>query len=65
MRGLQGVEIDEAYGLVLISPKRQLYTIRVSGAIDAERLIAEQPEVKGVHGDTRVSTFGPPDSRRS
>jgi hypothetical protein len=62
--GFKDVEIDEAYGLVLISPKRQLYTIRVSGDLDAEQLMSKQPEVKGVHGDVKVSTFGPPQTDR-
>ncbi len=54
LRGLHGVEIDEGYGLVPISPKRHLYVIRVYGSIDIEQLKVEQPEVKGVHGDVRV-----------
>lgn len=53
--GLKELEIDENYGLILISPKRSLYTIRVSGDIDADTLISLQPKVKGVHGDPKIS----------
>ena len=55
---LQGLHIDEDYGLVLISPKRNLYTIRVLGEVDPEHLQSLDPEViKGVHGDIKISPF--------
>lgn len=56
---LKGVEIDEDYGLVLISPKRHLYTIRVTGPLDADKLMAGQPEVKGVYPDVKIAPMGP------
>lgn len=59
LAGLKGVEIDEDYGLVLISPRRHLYTIRVTGPVDADQLMAEQPEVKGVYPDVRIGPMGP------
>lgn len=53
--GLKDVEIDEDYGLILISPKRDLYTIRASGNLDPDKLMSMQPEVKGVYIDVRVA----------
>lgn len=53
--GFTEVEIDENYGLVLISPKRDLYVIRVSGNLNPAKLMSIQPEVKGVHGDVKVA----------
>ena len=57
LAGFKDVEIDETYGLVLISPKRNLYVIRVSGDLDADQLMSTQPEVKGVHRDVKVEPF--------
>ena len=57
VRGLPGIEhlaVDEAYGLVAISPKRGLYVIRVSGDIDQEALLA----VSEVQGGARSSGAG-------
>ena len=56
--GLKDLDIDDDYGLVLISPKRKLYTIRVSGELDPEKLMTMQPRVKGVHGDVKISPVG-------
>lgn len=47
--GLKEIEIDEDYGLVVISPKRNLYVVRVSGDIDSDKLMSIQPKVKGVY----------------
>jgi hypothetical protein len=58
VRGLPGIndlEIDEDYGLVLISPKRKLYTIRASGDVNSEKLISIQPKIKGVYGDSKIA----------
>lgn len=52
--GLNEVKIDEDYGLIAISPKRNLYTIRVSGEIDANRLMSLQPKVKGIFADVKI-----------
>ena len=57
--GLKELQIDEEYGLVLISPKRSLYTIRVSGDLDSKKLMAAQPKVKGVYGDVKVAPITP------
>ncbi len=51
--GLEKLDIDKDYGLVVISPKRNLYTIRVLGEIDAEKLMSTQPKVKGVYVDLK------------
>jgi hypothetical protein len=51
---LKELAIDVPYGLVAISPKRHLYVVRINGAIERERLMAV-PQVKGIHGDPRIS----------
>lgn len=61
--GLEELDIDEEYGLVVISPKRNLCTIRVSGDLDAEKLMSIQPKVKGVYADLRVSPMKSLDNR--
>ncbi|HEY9207128.1 MAG TPA: hypothetical protein VIO58_14535 [Candidatus Methanoperedens sp.] len=53
--GLEELEIDEDYGLVVISPKRKLYTIRVSGNIDADKLMSIQTKVKGIYPDVKIA----------
>ncbi len=53
--GLKEVDIDENYGLVIISPKRNLYTIRVLGNIDADKLLSVQPKVKGIYEDVGIA----------
>lgn len=53
--GLKELKIDEDYGLVLISSKRNLYTIRVSGDLDSDTLMSVQPKVKGVYADVKVA----------
>lgn len=57
LAGLRNVKIDEKYGLVLISIKRSLYVVRVSGALDIKDLMSAQREVKGVQGDLKVQPF--------
>jgi hypothetical protein len=47
--GLKEIEIDEDYGLNLISLKRNLYVVRVLGDIDPDKLMSTQPKVKGVY----------------
>jgi len=59
LSGFQGVAIDADYGLVLISPQRSLYVVRVVGTLDAERLMAQHPEVQGVHGDVNIQAIDP------
>ena len=51
-----GLTVDVAYGLVIISPKRGLYVVRVEGEVNNEQLSA-LPEVVGVHGDVRIAPF--------
>lgn len=63
LSGLEELDIDEEYGLVVISPKRNLYTIRVLGDLDAEKLMSIQPKVKGVYADLRVSPMKSLDNR--
>lgn len=49
-----GLMPDSDYGLIMISPKRGLYVVRVEGDINNEQLLA-LPEVVGVHGDSRIA----------
>lgn len=51
--GLEKLDIDTDYGLILISPKRNLYTIRVSGDIDIDRLMSKQLKIKGIYPDIK------------
>lgn len=53
---LRELMIDAPYGLVSISPKRNLYVVRVNGPIEPDRLMTV-PQVKGVHGDARISAI--------
>lgn len=57
LSGIRDLEIDEDYGIVPISPKRNLYVIRVTGDVDANQLMSIQSAVKGVHGDIKVEPF--------
>lgn len=49
-----GLGADTHYGLVMISPKRNLFVVRVEGDINEEALTA-LPEVVGVYGDTKIA----------
>jgi hypothetical protein len=51
----ENLDIDEGYGLVVISPKRNLFTIRVFGDIDAKKLQNRQPKIDGIYGDVRIA----------
>lgn len=51
----ENLDIDDGYGLVVISPKRNLYTIRVSGDIDTNKLLKRQPKVEGIYADAKIS----------
>lgn len=53
--GLRDLSIDLEYGLIPISPKRRLFTIRVLGDMDADKLQEEEPRVRGIHGDVKIS----------
>jgi hypothetical protein len=55
LRGLEKLDIDENFGLVMISPKRNLYTIRASGDIDSDKLLSMQPKVKGIYPDVKIA----------
>ena len=58
VQGLDGIKdltVDKNYGLICISPKRNLYTIRIVGDVDRHALMAVQPRVKGVYGEMKIS----------
>ena len=52
-----GLGVDAQYGLVMISPKRSLFVVRVEGDINEDALVA-LPEVVGVHGDPKIAPIG-------
>ncbi len=52
---LRDLPVDIDYGLVTISPRRNLYVVRVEGEVDRDALLAV-PAVKGIHGDVRISS---------
>lgn len=49
-----GLEVDVDYGLVMISPKRNLFVVRVEGDISEDALSALS-EFVGVHGDPNIA----------
>jgi hypothetical protein len=58
MLHVQESDIDPAFGVVLIDPKRGLYTVRVreqSGATPD----ASDPKVEGPFADPGIGHFGP------
>lgn len=56
LAGFQDVNIDNNYGVVTISPKRNLYAIRVLGNLDVNQLKATQPKVQEIYGDTSIAS---------
>jgi hypothetical protein len=57
LTGLKELDIDADYGLVAISPKRNLYAIRATGDIETNKLLSIQPKVKGIFADTKIATM--------
>lgn len=57
--GLANLQIDEEYGVINISSKKNLYVIRVSGELEPEQLMSNQPQVKAVHGDAKIGGMKP------
>jgi hypothetical protein len=55
---LSADEIDSEFGVVLIDPKRNLYTILVEE--EAVHKVSGRPEVKGPFSNPRIEPFGPP-----
>ena len=55
LEGIKGLNVDEDYGLICISQKRRLYTIRIIGNVDRHTLMAVQSRVKGVYGEIQIS----------
>lgn len=52
-------DIDQSFGVVLIDPKRGLYTVRVRQQSGA-RPDTTDPEVKGPFADPGIGHFGQP-----
>ena len=54
--GLHGIEVDEDYGLVCISPKDSLFVIQVEDFDNLEQRKKLSPEIIQHFGDIRIST---------
>ena len=57
---VRNITIDDEYGIVLISDKRDLYAVRVIGEVNTNELKLIKTEIKEVYGvslDSRVSSF--------
>ena len=52
-----GLRVDAQYGLVMISPKRRLFVVRVEGDLKKDALMALSGVV-GVHGDPKIAPIG-------
>lgn len=52
---IKDLNVDKDFGLICISPKRRLYTIRIDGNVDRDTLMALQPRVNGVYGEMKIS----------
>lgn len=55
---LNDLTLDEKFGLVLISPKQDLYSICVKGKFNCRKLKTDYSDIiKGIHGDVKISPF--------
>ena len=54
--GLDGVRLDERYGVVPINPRESLYVVRTDEIDDLDRRKELSPEILGAYGDIRIST---------
>jgi hypothetical protein len=54
--GLDGVRLDERYGVVPINPRESLYVVRTDEIDDLDRRQELSPEILGAYGDIRIST---------
>ena len=55
--GMRGLQVDEAFGLICISPKDQLYVVRVQEIDNLEGRRKQSPEILGAYGDVRIAPF--------
>jgi len=55
--GMRGLQVDEAFGLICISPKDQLYVVRVQAIDNLEGRRKQSPEILGAYGDVRIAPF--------
>jgi hypothetical protein len=59
MLHVQESDLDSSFGVVLIDPKRGLYTVRVREQSRARPDVSD-PEVDGPFADPGIGHFGPP-----
>ncbi|MEM9275460.1 MAG: hypothetical protein AAGA80_21210 [Cyanobacteria bacterium P01_F01_bin.143] len=55
--GIKGLDIDQSYGLICISPKKNLFIIRAKEIDNVEERKEASPEILNVYNDVRISTF--------
>ncbi len=55
--GIKGLDIDQSYGLICISPKKNLFIIRAKEIDNIEERKEASPEILSAYGDVRISTF--------
>ena len=53
--GMKGLEIDESYGLICISPKKNLFIVRVKEIDNLEERKKASPEILNGYDDVRIS----------
>jgi len=53
--GLDGLRLDERFGVVAINPRESLYVVRTDKIDDIERRRELSPEILGAYGDVRIS----------
>jgi hypothetical protein len=58
--GMAGLDLDQRFGVVCISPKQSLYVIRVEAVDNFESRRRASPELLEVYGDVRIGTTQQP-----
>lgn len=59
--GLKKLNIDKKFGVINVSSRDNLYVVRATGDINPQQLIATQPEIKRIHGDSYISPMAKKD----
>ena len=58
--GVAGLDLDQRFGVVCISPKESLYVVRVDAVDNFDGRRKASPELLEVYGDVRIGTFQQP-----
>lgn len=54
--GMHGLELEREYGLIPISPKENLYVVRVASYDRPDERKKQSPEIVQHYGDIKIST---------